>query len=115
VRVRPDLRFAPRALDTVALATKDLEMRRGYREAWCPAGGGACVGARLFDATRVSTHDAPSGLLVRRVKYFSGTAVVANRAAAFRALRTTRPTCAPGACIHRVGPGVPLRTRGTQH
>jgi hypothetical protein len=94
VQVRPDLRFAPRALDTVALATKDLETRRGYRVAWCPAGG-ACFGARLFDATRVSTHGAPSGRLVRRVKHFGGYAVLANRAAAFRAVRTTRPTCAP--------------------
>ncbi|CAA9321412.1 MAG: hypothetical protein AVDCRST_MAG40-1485 [uncultured Gemmatimonadaceae bacterium] len=83
MQVRPDLRFAPRTLNTVALATKDLDMSRGYRVDWCPSGGGACVDGRLLDATRVSTHDAPSGLLVRRVKHCSGYTVVADRAAAF--------------------------------
>jgi len=90
VQVRPDLRFAPRALHTAALATKDPERRRGYRVPWCPAGG-ACVDARPPDATRVSTPDAPSGLLVRRVKHFCGDTGVANRAAWQRLARFDKP------------------------
>ena len=76
----PDLRFAPGTFNTVALATRALAIPKDFRMDWCPSDGSACVNETLFDWSLVTYYDQTSGVLVRRIKHFSGYTVVANRA-----------------------------------
>ena len=79
VQFSPDLRFAPGTANLVWVATKALGITAQYRMDWCPSGGGACVNEVLGDPTVVTFQDEASGVVVRRVKHFSGYTVVANR------------------------------------